>query len=234
MEDLKALSSQVASVIGDLDAEPVLRGLEVICSMISWTVLSSAHRDGYDGLYQYDHYTPLNFLLTAGILHWGYAIGIFLVKHSTLLEQDLLEKCEFYGTAATVAFGYTAFIAGASCSTQLHDEFDGASICSPRHRQRIAYSFCSRVGASVAFSFFATLAAAASFALVFARQRTRWQATSSSSSPDSYNPIGSLGDDDEVSLPSSYPETPPVAYGVPMEGVGSSDQQQPIDAAVDL
>lgn len=241
MDDLVALSSQLASVIGDLDAEPVLRGVEVVCSMISWAVLSSAHRDGYGGVYQYDHYTPLNFLLTAGILHWGFVLGIVLVKHSTLLEQDLLEKCELYGTGAMLGFAYTASIAGAASSTQNHDQFDGKySTCSPRHQKRIAYYFCSRVGVSVAFSFFATAAAAGSLALVVAKQRSR-RDTSPSSTPGAYNPIDGVIDDDgvdEMSLSSKYPAATTVspAYGVPMDAVGSDSSQQhsPDDLAVDL
>ncbi|KAJ8601800.1 hypothetical protein CTAYLR_006832 [Chrysophaeum taylorii] len=221
------IASTIASSIGDLDAEPVLRAVEVVCSLISWSVLASAHKAGYGGLFEYDNYTPLNFLLAVGILQWGFAIGIVAVKKANLLDATTTAKCELYGTVVVCAMIYTGAVAGAASSTQNHDEFGGndSSTCNPRGAgssvKKKAQFFCSRVSASVVFAFFATAAAAGSLALILVKQRG---ADPDARPTDAYNPIG-------------VPPPEPGAYSVPsthMEGVGSDSIPQTKDAAVDL
>ena len=53
----------VKNTAADLEAEPVLRFAELAASLLSWTLMASAYRGNYDGLYEYSNYTPLNFLL---------------------------------------------------------------------------------------------------------------------------------------------------------------------------
>lgn len=238
MDEFTSLSSTFAGYVGDLDAEPVLRAIEVVCSLISWTVLASADKagDGDGGRYQYDHYTPLNFLLTAGVLHWGFALGIVVVKRLALLDVQTTAKAELYGTGCVLGFAYTAFVAGAASSTQNHDEFGGddSSVCHPRghgvsHQQKShADYFCSRVGASVAFAFFASAAAAGSLALIVLKQRSDQDGRPT----DAYNPIGPPppeADDPHTKFPGAYHIS-----STPMEGVGSDSIPQTKEAPVDL
>lgn len=227
-DNLGELWGQASTAIGDLDAQPVVRFVEIVCSMISWSVLASAHRGGFHGLYEYDRYTPLNFLLMCAILQWAFAIGIVVAKQMRIIEAGLAHKCELYGTAITLAMIYTGAVAGAASSTQLHDEFyDDSSTCKPRDvSSRIknkADYFCSRVAAAVAFAFFATAANAGSLALVVIKNK---QANSEHPATDAYSPIG--GPDVPVA-PGAYHVNGPT-----MEGVGSDDVSHTKDAAVDL
>ena len=58
----------VKNTAADLEAEPVLRFAELAASLLSWTLMASAYRGNYDGLYEYSNYTPLNFLLATALL----------------------------------------------------------------------------------------------------------------------------------------------------------------------
>lgn len=223
--DLGEFWGQASTAIGDMDAQPVVRFVEFVCSMIAWSVLASAHRGGVHGLYEYDRYTPLNFLLMCSILQWAFVIGIVVAKHTRVLEAGLARKCELYGTAVTFALIYTGAVAGAASSTQLHDEFyDDSSTCKPRHasshiKDKADY-FCSRVAAAVAFAFFATAANAGSLALIVIKNKQENEHPAT----DAYSPIGAPAQE-----PGAYH-----VHGSTMEGVGSDDVHHSKDAAVDL
>lgn len=248
MEDFGAMSSSFAHYIGDLDvrydvrvssipclqAEPVLRAIETVCSLISWSLMASAKRSGYGGIYRYDRYTPLNFLLAAGILHWGFAMSVYFLKRSSLFDISSAAKFELYGTVGMLLFIYTAAVAGAASSTQNHDQFgdDDSSLCDPRkthqsQRYKAEY-FCSYVDASVVFAFFSTAAAAGSLAIIIVKQRNDQDGFAT----DAYNPIGASPPDGDSVVP-NYPGAYNVT-SIPMEGVGSDSVPQTKDAAVDL
>lgn len=220
--------------------EVLLRGLEVLCSFICWTVLASAHRSKYGGRYEYDNYTPLNFLLAGAILHWGFSLGICILKRTNIFEAPLVESLEFFGSIATFIFSYTAAVAGAASSTQNHDEFADASICRPNssstNQKNKAAFFCAHVSAAVVFAFFTSAASAGSLYFLFAK-RPQAQQTKSASA---YNPIGGVDDDRDDVVP--IPQDNDDAYAnfhspttIPMEAISSHDHRpQDDDAAMDL
>ena len=121
-------------ILGDVDLGLLLRGLEFGFALIAWTVMSAAHRSGNAGYFEYDNYTPLNFVLAVGIIHWGYIISLVALRLSRSLDPPSLDKFELYGTGLTAAMGLIAAVAGSASSTQLHDKFGSyaTSVCKPK------------------------------------------------------------------------------------------------------
>ena len=224
------IAEAVKNTAADLEAEPVLRFAEFAASLLSWAIMSAARRGGYDGVYEYDNYTPLTFLMAMGILQLLFVVGVVAATRAQVLEAPLLDKVELFGSLGCCAAAPLGFVAGAAASTVLHDEFGGASICAPqgggRNQKDKAAYFCGRVDASVAFAFFAAVAAVASTYLVLKQRGLhggfRPESDPDDVAPNSYNPIGRQ----------DGRTFEPFHGGPAMEGVGHTDVKH--DAAVDL
>lgn len=233
------IAQAVTKAAGDLEAEPTLRFAEFGASLLSWTLMAAAHRGKYSGMYEYDNYTPLNFLLTMALLQCLFVACVVAARRAAVVERALFDRVELYGSALTTLGILCGFVAGAASSTQLHDEFGDSSVCAPRdgsHTQKAkADFFCGRVDASVAFAFFAALAAVLSLYLVLKARGFAVRADAAdgagadgdvegdfAGAGRAYNPIGR---DDGRTFE-------PAFGGGAMEGVGPGDVKH--DAAVDL
>lgn len=224
---------KVSSFFMEMNAEPVARFAEFVSSLLSWTLVASAHRAKFGGIFEYDSYTSLNFLLACGIVTWVFSMGVVAARQLTLLEPLAQAKLELRGSAFVAFWMLTGAVAGAASSTLLHDEFGAfdSSVCHPRphassSETNKAQYFCSRVDAGVAFAFFAAVASLASLTLVF-RKQTSAMSSSDDSHRDAYNPIGTADDDSGRTFA-------PFHGGKPMGSVGSDDAGAHHDAAVDL
>ena len=98
---------------------------------LAWTLLASAHRSKFDGLYEYQNYTPLTFLLSGLVMDFLKLPALYVAEHGFRVDQALLRKVELYGSMYMTAWLGIGFIAAASASSVLHDEFGGASTCGP-------------------------------------------------------------------------------------------------------
>ena len=179
MDDAKRLAETAlrkAKQYADESPLQTLRMIEWGCCFLAWTLLASAHRSKFDGLYEYQNYTPLTFLLSGLVMNFLKLPALYVAEHGFRVDQALLRKVELYGSMYMTAWLGIGFIAAASASSVLHDEFGGASTCGPSngtHQQkRKASYFCARVDAAISFAFFAFLASAASLFLVV-RNRNR-------------------------------------------------------------
>ena len=179
MDDAKRLAETVVKTAKKYADESPLQTLRLIewgCCFLAWTLLASAHRSKFDGMYEYENYTPLTFLLSGLVMDFLKLPALYVAEHGFRVDQSLLRKVELYGSMYMVAWLGIGFIAAASASSVLHDEFGGASTCGPSngtHQQkRKASYFCARVDAAISFAFFAFLASAASLFLVV-RNRNR-------------------------------------------------------------
>ena len=179
MDDAKRLAEtalKTAKKYADESPLQTLRMIEWGCCFLAWTLLASAHRSKFDGLYEYQNYTPLTFLLSGLVMNFLKLPALYVAEHGFRVDQALLRKVELYGSMYMTAWLGIGFIAAASASSVLHDEFGGASTCGPSngtHQQkRKASYFCARVDAAISFAFFAFLASAASLFLVV-RNRSR-------------------------------------------------------------
>ncbi|KAH8074289.1 hypothetical protein JL721_1841 [Aureococcus anophagefferens] len=130
------------------------------------TLMASAYRGNYDGLYEYSNYTPLNFLLATALLQSLFVVAVVVAKRLAAEQAALVDRVELFGTQGVFVGIVLGFVAGAASSTQLHDEFGGSSVCEPHgvsHGQKDkAADFCGHVDAAVAFAFFAAAAAGGS------------------------------------------------------------------------
>ena len=178
MDDAKRLAEnalKTAKKYADESPLQTLRLIEWGCCFLAWTLLASAHRSKFDGLYEYQNYTPLTFLLSGLVMDFLKLPALYVAEHGFRVDQALLRKVELYGSMYMTAWLGIGFIAAASASSVLHDEFGGASTCGPSngtHQQkRKASYFCARVDAAISFAFFAFLASAASLFLVVRNRR---------------------------------------------------------------
>ena len=180
MDDAKRLAEtalRTAKNYADESPLQTLRMIEWGCCFLAWTLLASAHRSKFDGLYEYQNYTPLTFLLSGLVMDFLKLPALYVAEHGFRVDQSLLRKVELYGSMYMTAWLGVGFIAAAANSSVLHDEFGGASTCGPSngtHQQkRKAGYFCPRVDAAISFAFFAFLASAASLFLVVRNRRSR-------------------------------------------------------------
>ena len=220
----------VKNTAADLEAEPVLRFAELAASLLSWTLMASAYRGNYDGLYEYSNYTPLNFLLATALLQSLFVVAVVAARRLAAEQAALVDRVELFGTQGVFVGIVLGFVAGAASSTQLHDEFGGSSVCEPHgvsHGQKDkAADFCGHVDAAVAFAFFAAAAAGGSLYVVLKSRGLhggfRPETDPEDVAPNSYNPIGRQ----------DGRTFEPFHGGTAMEGVGPGDVKH--DAAVDL
>ena len=161
MDDAKRRRKCIKNSQKYADESPLqtLRLIEWSCCFLAWTLLASAHRSKFDGLYEYQNYTPLTFLLSGLVMDFLKLPALYVAEHGFRVDQALLRKVELYGSMYMTAWLGIGFIAAASASSVLHDEFGGASTCGPSngtHQQkRKASYFCARVDAAISFAFFA-------------------------------------------------------------------------------
>ena len=179
MDDAKRLAEtalKTAKKYADESPLQTLRLIEWGCCFLAWTLLATAHRSKFDGMYEYENYTPLTFLLSGLVMDFLKLPALYVAEHGFRVDQSLLRKVELYGSMYMVAWLGVGFVAAAANSSVLHDEFGGASTCGPSngtHQQkRKASYFCDRMDAAISFAFFAFLASAASLFLVV-RNRNR-------------------------------------------------------------
>lgn len=165
---------RAAKRYADESPEQTVKLVEWGSCFIGWTLLASAHRSKFDGMYEYQNYTPLTFLLSALVMDFLYIPALYVARHGFRVDEALLRKAELYGAIYMCAWLGIGFIAAAAASTVLHDEFGGASTCGPSngtHQQKSKASyFCPRMDAAISFAFFAFVASAASLFLVVRRR----------------------------------------------------------------
>ncbi|KAJ1448512.1 hypothetical protein M885DRAFT_590852 [Pelagophyceae sp. CCMP2097] len=244
---MEGLSERAQGVLGEMDWPVVFRGVEFGFSLLTWTIIASASQPKYGGYFQYDNYTPLNFLLAVAILQWLYIIVLKVVFHSKSLDPESYAKLELWGTAFCAATMYTGAIAGAASATQLHDQFGSydTSVCIPRPNASSgekdkAKFFCRHVDSACVFAFFSAIAAASSLrAVVQARKGDG--AGDGGAHSSAYNPIGAdsptiHGDAFAGNFAAgnfSGGNGPNFHGGAKMEGMGS-DRHMEDNSAVDL
>jgi len=233
------IAEAVQNTLKKQEVSLLARAAEGACCFLSWTLLASAHRHKYSGLYEADNYTPLNFMLATTVFDFCFVVALVVAQRARLGEPRAVAKAELIGSAATFFLLVLGFVAGAASSTQLHDEFGGASVCSPSggtHQQkRKADYFCPHVDAAVSFACFAAVASGGSLFLVLRARGVRV--------PSLPNDDARGCSDEEEAFSASYDnvlrdpdgrtfEPAQFASASPMEGLGASDVK-PQEAAID-
>ena len=71
----------------------------------------------FDGLYEYQNYTPLTFLLSGLVMYFLKLPALYVAEHGFRVDQALLRKVELYGSMYMVAWLGFGFIAAASASS---------------------------------------------------------------------------------------------------------------------
>ena len=70
-------------------------------------------------------------MLATTVFDFCFVVALVGAQRARLGEPRAVAKAELIGSAATFFLLVLGFVAGAASSTQLHDEFGGASVCSP-------------------------------------------------------------------------------------------------------
>ena len=122
MDDAKRIAEsalKTAKKYADESPLQTLRLIEWGCCFLAWTLLASAHRSKFDGLYEYQNYTPLTFLLSGLVMDFLKLPALYVAEHGFRVDQALLRKVELYGSMYMTAWLGIGFIAAASASSVL-------------------------------------------------------------------------------------------------------------------